>query len=198
MASAIILCTCGVVLLMNPLLVIAQNDPCTVCPNGDPITFPEKALSLPGFEFIDSCGSLDSTIGLVLQSDADECALIQSVSSLCGCPIQNGACYLCGEGSFVQQPDLQVPYLLDIDGLTPTCEFIEAYLHSIPETDSMCGGTNAFTASYCGCPDSPPTQGPMCTLCPRGEAVPDANRTLSNEGIPFETCGEADHFQFQF
>jgi hypothetical protein len=32
----------------------------------------------------------------------------------------------------------------------------------------------------------------MCTLCPRGEAVPDANRTLSIQGIPFETCGEAE------
>jgi hypothetical protein len=56
----------------------------------------------------------------------------------------------------------------------------------------MCGVTKSFTASYCGCPDSPPIEGPMCTLCPRGEAVPDANRTLSIEGIPFETCGEAE------
>jgi hypothetical protein len=39
----------------------------------------------------------------------------------------------------VQQPDLQVPYLLGIDGLIPTCEFIEAYLHSVSETDSACG-----------------------------------------------------------
>jgi hypothetical protein len=114
------------------------------------------------------------------------------VSSICGCPIPEGACYLCGEGSSVQQPDRKVPYLLDLDGVSPSCEFVEAYLHSIPETDSVCGGTNAFTASYCGCPDSPPIEGPMCTLCPRGEAVPDPNRTLSVQGIPFETCGKAE------
>jgi hypothetical protein len=40
-------------------------------------------------------------------------------------------------------------------------------------------------------PDSPSIEGPMCTLCPRGEAVPDANRTLLIDGSPFETCGEA-------
>jgi hypothetical protein len=192
MANALIrhLLTCGV-LLINPLLVITENnDPCTVCPNGDPITLPEKALSLPG---IDSCGTLDSTIGLFFQSDADECAVVHSVSSICGCPIPEGACYLCGENSLVQKPDLQVPYLFDsIDGLTPTCEIIEAYLHSISETDPLCAGTNAFAASYCGCSNSPPKEVPMCTLCPRGEAVPDANRTLSIEGIPFETCGDAE------
>ena len=32
----------------------------------------------------------------------------------------------------------------------------------------------------------------MCTLCPNGEAVPEANRTLSIEGFPFETCGEVE------
>jgi hypothetical protein len=189
--------TCGV-LLIAPLLVTAQNaqndqnDPCTVCPNGYLITLTEKVLSLPGFKFIDSCGTLDLLIGSSFQTDSDECNLVQSASSLCGCPIPEGACYLCGEGASVQRPDLQVPYLLDIDGLTPTCEFIEAYLHSLFETDSTCGVAQAFTASYCGCPDSPSLEGPMCTLCPRGEAVPDANRTLSIEGIPFETCGEAE------
>jgi hypothetical protein len=131
-------------------------------------------------------------IGSSFQTDSDECNLVQSASSLCGCPIPEGACYLCGEGASVQQPNLQVPYLLDIEGLTPTCEFIEAYLHSLSETDSTCGVSRDFTASYCGCPESPPLEGPMCTLCPRGEAVPDANRTLSIEGIPFETCGEAE------
>jgi hypothetical protein len=190
MANAFIL-TCGV-LLMNHLLVIAQYDPCTICPNGDPISLPEKALNLPGFDFIDSCGTLDSAVGVFFQSDDDECTLIQLVGSICGCPIPEGACYLCGENSSVQQPDRQVPYLLDLDGVLPTCEFVEAYLHSISETDPICGGTNAFAASYCGCPDSPPIEGPMCTLCPRGEAVPDANRTLSIQGIPFETCGEAE------
>jgi hypothetical protein len=60
------------------------------------------------------------------------------------------------------------------------------------ETDSVCDGTKAFTASYCSCPGSPPIEGPMCTLCPRGEAAPDPNRTLSVQGIPFETCGEAE------
>jgi hypothetical protein len=180
---------------MKPLLVKAQaenNKPCTVCPNGDPITLPGKSLSLPGFEFIDSCSALDSTIGIFFQLDTDECALIQSASSLCGCPIPEGACNLCGENNFVQQPDREVPYLLNIDAFTPTCEFIEAYLHSIPKTDSTCGVTQTFTASYCGCNDSPPIEGPMCTLCPNGEAVPDASTLLSIKGIPFETCGEAE------
>jgi hypothetical protein len=192
MANAFIhhVLACGV-LLMIPLLVVAQNDddPCIVCPNGDPITLPEKAIGIPG---IDSCETLDSA-SILFQSDSDECALIQAVSSICGCPIAEGACYLCGENSFVQQPGKEVPYILDsIDGITPTCEFIEAYLHSISETDPLCAGTNAFAASYCGCSNSPPKEGPICTLCPRGEAVPDANRKLSIEGIPFETCGDAE------
>jgi hypothetical protein len=111
MATPFIL-TCGV-LLLNPLLVIAQYDPCTVCPNGDPITLPEKALNIPGFELVDTCGALDSAVGI------------------CGCPIPEGTCHLCEENSSLQQPDRQVPYLLDIDGVSPTCEFVEAYLHSI-------------------------------------------------------------------
>jgi hypothetical protein len=176
MANAFIhVLSCGV-LLMNPLLVATQNDdPCTVCPNGDPITLPEKAISLPG---IDNCGTLESTSAF-LQSGTDGCDLIHAVSSVCGCPIAEGACYLCGENSFVQQPDRQVPYILSNGvGVTPTCEFIEAYLHSIPKTNSLRDGTNAFAASYCGCSNSPPKEGPMCTLCPSGEAVPKANRIL--------------------
>jgi hypothetical protein len=194
MAISEIILICGVLLIAPLVLVTAQNDPCTVCPNGDSITLSEKTLSLPGFEFIDSCGTLDSTIGLFFQSGSDECNLVQSASSICGCPIPEGACYLCGEGgASVQQPDLEVSYPLDIDGLTPTCEFIEAYLHSLSETDFSCGVTQAFAASYCGCPNSPPLlEGPMCTLCPRGEAVPNANRTLAIGVIPFETCGEAE------
>jgi hypothetical protein len=90
------------------------------------------------------------------QPDSDECNLVHSASSICGCPIPEGACYLWGEGTAVQKPDLQVPYLLDIDGLTPTCEFIEAYLHSLSETESTGGVAQAFTASYCDCTESPP------------------------------------------
>lgn len=90
--SAIILLTCRVLLIVPLLRVaIAQNAPCTVCPNGDPITVPQKALTLPGFEFMDSCGMLDSMIGLFFQSDSDECNLIHSASSICGCPIPEGA-----------------------------------------------------------------------------------------------------------
>jgi hypothetical protein len=192
MANAFILVIACGLLLLHPLLVKAQYDPCTVCPTGDPITLPEKAFNLPGFELVDTCGALDSAVGTFFQSDDDECALIHLMSSICGCPIPDGACYLCGENSSVQQPDRKVPYFLDIDGVSPTCEFVEAYIHSISETDPVCGGTKASTASYCGCPNSPPIEGPMCTLCPRGEAVPNANRTLSVQGIPFETCGEAE------
>jgi hypothetical protein len=81
MATSFII-PCGVLLMINLVLVIAQNDPCTICPNGDPITIPDKALSIQYNEFsIDSCGALDLVIGLVFQSGADECALIQSASS---------------------------------------------------------------------------------------------------------------------
>jgi hypothetical protein len=76
-----------------------------------------------------------------------------------------------------------IPYLLDIDGLTPTCEFIRhIFIHYRAQTRHvMCHKLLQLPTEHLllRMPNSPPLsiEGPMCTLCPRGEAVRDTNRT---------------------
>jgi hypothetical protein len=111
-------------------LLCSSSTSCDVC--GDPdveITRPGKTIAIPGYEIVDSCGTLVSLSSL-LADDSDECLLIQSLGTLCGCPIPNGACTLCPDGSSAPNANFETDYPL-LGGYSPTCD--------------SCRGTHALT-----------------------------------------------------
>lgn len=164
---------------------------CSLCPNGESITLPDKTISIPGLPFIQTCGELEPLLPFATEA---QCGLLQSVGTLCGCPIQDGACRLCPGGS-LENPELEMPFLdFLFDGLVPTCEVFEAYLHTFLATEDICLGGGSFLSGYCGCSTVVyDTSATKCATCPMaGDFVPDPARNVSIPGFPFTTCGQLD------
>jgi hypothetical protein len=159
---------------------------CVLCPGSD-ITLPEKELSIPNYEFIASCGNLNSTIGLFFKDGDEQCTLLQGLSSLCGCPTPDNACELCSTPTSTNQeegarllsyPNKTLEFLSELfGGFTPSCEMLAAFLKgNALEGDGQCSSSQLLLSKYCGCgveelDEVEPTQS-MCTLCPSGEAAP--------------------------
>jgi hypothetical protein len=184
-------------LAFSAMMRCVRGAPCTICRGGENITLPDKPVNVPGdFAFIDTCGTLDSLVGLVLQDADEECVFLQSVSTICGCPKPETACNLCADGALASNPTLEVPLLFDalFDGFVPTCEIVEAYLHTgANESTVTCTMSQNLMGSYCGCPGellSNSQQARTCSMCPNGEDIAFSNNTIHIDSFPLETCSE--------
>ena len=174
-------------------------DPCTICKDG---AFPEKSnksFSIPGFPGATTCGELDSMLALFLQANAttEECILIQSLGSICGCPntITETSCNICPSGKEVAFPDKELPFFADLFlGYIPTCEILEAYLHSTNASDSLCFIAQSFIGEFCGCSEiSVVDENVMpCSFCANGEQIQHPDKAINMTGFPFKTCGHLE------
>lgn len=139
-----------IVSLLLSSLVQVTAIPCTFCTRGM-ITEDEKPIHIPGYEFINSCGSIDSLLPAFLTEDDPQCQQLQSISTLCGCPPPDDSCSFCPDGSAITYPDKEVPWLVAaFGGIVPTCELVEAYSASLISEDETCSLLQAIS-SYCGC-----------------------------------------------
>ena len=178
-----------------PSLVLAA--PCTVCPGGEDITLPDKELAIPGFEFINTCGALNATIPSLLDDSLPECGQLQSVGTICGCPIPPNACHLCNGDptAVVRNRTNPIPLFPDLlpGNIVPDCEIVQANMQgAVSSNDPLCSTSQLFLADYCQCSNVEPlpaTRGP-CQMCSSGNGVPDRNRTIDLFG--FTSCGELD------
>jgi len=159
---------------------------CTVCPDRQSVPLPDKAISIPdpALSFIKNCGMLDSLVSSVLADETvEECQQVRSISSVCGCPIPLGAeaCYLCSLGNSsakevshmtVGNPEVVIdPSPFDWMP-EPTCEIVEAYLHSRDGTDPVCLQQQNHLFDVCGCVTAHTTT---------------SNKTDSNKATPSNT-----------
>ena len=170
------------------LLVVAE--PCTFCKYGD-ATSPdtliqrEKSFDLTGLA--DNCGELYD-LSSSDELDEIECGLVQSISTICGCPAREEACSLCSVGASLGQKALSTQVTLPNDiavaatifGVdTVSCELIQAYGQSRVEGRTGCQDLQAEFGEACGCPvemEQPP------------------NATAVDGGAP--DIGSADEEQF--
>lgn len=156
--------------------------PCTFCTRGD-ISTPKKLVTIPGYEFLDSCATLDALLPAFLQDDASECQLLQSMSTYCGCPPPQDSCSMCPDGKPVSEPEKEVPWLAGaFQGIVPSCGLVEAYAASLPSDDGTCTSLQAIS-SHCGCA---PIES-HCVYCP-GETLQEEYKNvefpkLSNEAM---------------
>lgn len=144
-------------LLICLLLVIQPTisaSPCTVCPDGSAITVPDKVVDIPGVPSVD-CATVEKLIPVMFQDDSSqECQLVHQLSTMCGCPQAKGCCRLCPDGSSVSKPAAPVDVFSEhFGGSVPSCEVVEAYLHSFSEVDWFCSYAQQEEVwETCGCP----------------------------------------------
>jgi len=155
---------------------------------------PSASLELPGLGNL-PCSTIEAAIGIFLPDEtADDCKLIRSISTLCGCPKPAGesSCELCrlnGEGSSVpdNRLDERIPFLdhllqgeLSTDPGAMTCGVLQAYLHSIDETEQTCSAAQGMLSEYC-CLDSQSPSAEKCSLCGTGvESFANGSHSLSS------------------
>lgn len=159
-------------LLVAPINVaVAQElEPCEICgPGADKSAYtPSKQISIPGFEFVDTCFTLDFLTTSILEAGTDECTQLQSISPLCGCQVQKNPCSLCHDGNMDNVDLARQMSFVSLAGVTPTCEIYDAYIKTLDAEDPACSEAQAIS-SICGC--SPPIEN-SCEFCP-GEKIPN-------------------------
>ena len=165
-AGSLLLC------LLALTTMTTTNGQCTLCLSGDPITLPDVYLGLTEPIRLDTCADVDS-IAPFLGAGTPECEGIQSMGTLCGCPLIENACQLCGTDGVMENPTRTlspVPDTIPL-GLEYTCAVVEAGLNVFSQNTTTCHDTqtNAYFLRECGCSNYvEPTQQPveLCTLCP--------------------------------
>lgn len=199
-------------------VALSAAERCTTCVGGESIAFPDKAIKIDGLP-IGDCATLE---GVAWAQDLNTplCDSIQSVGSLCGCPVAEDACTLCADGSSVVYPDFELleypasDYLIGTpDGAFLSCEVLEALLHSKSEDSKFCVGSQYEVYARCGCPEPAPKEDDVfewqddaaldvlgeklefCTVCVDSEPMGMPDKPLSlGEGVPISTCKDLEGF----
>ena len=162
-------------LILASVLVLGEvvaSEPCSFCKylvenQGEDIEetliIRDKPLDFVP-DLVGSCGELyDLTIDM--EASDLQCGLVQSISTLCGCPAREEACSLCGEGLSLSAQGLEahVPLPKDLamaavvlgvepdDTLTVSCELIQAYAQSRKEGRQKCVDIQLDFALPCQC-----------------------------------------------
>lgn len=200
----------SVLILSAATLVISEK--CTTCKDGGLSPNPENPINIKGLD-INSCALVDLLVGS-LDADMPLCETAQSVSTLCGCPIEESACTLCSDGSRVAFPDVELEEYLALDYIRGTpegallnCQTLEAYLHSKDANSDICISSQDEVYSRCGCPEpirsddywettrvpqntEPPRQ--FCTVCVDGEPMGMPDKPLSLGDVDIHSCKDLD------
>jgi len=173
---------------------------CSVCPDGQPILYPNKTFDIDGLP-IDNCQDL-SAASVLLQSDAPLCNSIHSISTLCGCNYDTQtSCSLCHDASPVQFPSNKLPQYLAQDfilGAPPNiplnCESLQAILHQQSKDTITCIDAQYYAASLCGCPQPPQNTNETDTIKivesdeQQGNATTTTTTTTTNNPQDIDFC----------
>jgi hypothetical protein len=63
------------------MLIRSSASLCNICANGGSISAFDQPLSLPGYEFIQTCGQLEGFLPLLAQ-ESQQCQLLESIGEL--------------------------------------------------------------------------------------------------------------------
>eukprot|EP00980_Cylindrotheca_fusiformis_P023360 scaffold10413_cov130-Cylindrotheca_fusiformis.AAC.4 len=177
--------------LYAPLLVfflsrVVAAAPCTICLEGE-ISKPGKALNILEPFSLPTCGYLNNVVS-VIDDSTEDCAGIQTLGGLCGCPVRQNACRLCPTGFSLAAPLTELDpssssVLQSIPpGLAPTCEFVDSFLQVSPNDSEECQSTQETYQTECICDDSPDggNGGNSPTMSPSKDAVNDKENPPSD------------------
>ena len=193
-----------VFLVTLPLFYITIAMGCEIC---DDINESLELAPIPGYEFVDNCGTLQSVAGF-LEPGSNECQLLQQIGSLCGCSFQNDPCETC----IIPEAFLSIPVYLDTDTVNeystelatflssvtpfaPTCQLAQAFFLSVDRNDPICeeSGLVGVVEQQCGCgmpsnATAPPNNSTLpktieepCQLCKNpDETYEDLDRDITD------------------
>ena len=133
------------------------SEGCSLCYDGSlPPAFDKEVLN-------STCGIFTSAAGSPSSDEqAPSCDQWLQIGLLCDCPVPEGACQLCEDGSAVPNPELMVG--------TDKCSDVTA-LASFSEGDE-CSAWQATAGVYCGCINPVASEG-YCRICGDGKFLPD-------------------------
>eukprot|EP00980_Cylindrotheca_fusiformis_P028747 scaffold22642_cov134-Cylindrotheca_fusiformis.AAC.2 len=174
--------------LYVPLFVVVLSKavtaaPCTICLDGE-ISKPGKALNILEPFPIQTCGDLDYFVSLIDDS-TENCAGIQTLGGLCGCPVRQDSCRLCPTGFSLAAPltELDPSSSSELQsippGLAPTCEFVDSFLQVSPNDSEECPSMQEKYQKECTC-EVTPDEGSNPTMPPSEEAVSDKENPPSD------------------
>jgi hypothetical protein len=170
-----------------------ESNECTLCPGGEivPDQSGVDAFINIGDEDLDSFISCKDVKTLVAQTEkgTDACNEIQSVSTLCGCPIPENACRLCKNGGYMTEKAINVT---NPSGQHISCQSFEAQLHNFKSSSIECTSLDESYSDQCGCLEAEAFV--PCSLCAGGEETPFPEKKIKGiDGFGFDyfehTCG---------
>jgi hypothetical protein len=133
---------------------------CNFCPDGKPITLPDKPARFLKETFggmTPSCQVFEAYTHSLDSSDAN-CQLIQTSSGFCGCTPIEDLCDICfGQGELTPEyEEVEIdPFLLSLIGIgdipfSVTCEFIFGMQSQLPKDGKVCDMV-VGRRDICGC-----------------------------------------------
>lgn len=147
--------------------------PCTLCPHGEAVPYPDKyiyGLENIGIDFLGdyTCRAIEDLIRS-LHETSQTCTSGRLVSKACGCkPVSDNACSFCGAGNTMNNPYKEVVFnfgstgaffeglreSIDVAGKY-TCEVSDsAFSYSYSEDDNWCYWNHLMRGDACGCDDT--------------------------------------------
>lgn len=140
------------------------NAECSLCITGDEPGNPDYELPpVPDSPIpIANCADLAAALNTPFTApDSPDCTSGQSQGTVCGCPIQEGACYMCGSPDMVLDPnmaDVELPFLTS-EFLTSsstivaniTCLSMDSLMNTWLVTDEKCPTYSEQVMDLCGC-----------------------------------------------
>jgi hypothetical protein len=122
-------------------------DPCTLCPFGDSVGFPNKTA---GYGLNETCADVDAFARELYASESAECQAVRFVSGICGCPPQeDNICRFCS-GEDIPTPEYVVQSLAQFGLPAMSCQdiglFVTQYTH-----DALACKVMGLVEFMCGC-----------------------------------------------
>lgn len=143
-----------------------SSEPCTLCDDGSPISFPDEVINIEGVPF-SSCNQLDLAVSALLELGSEQCNMFQSISTLCGCPKRPDSCTMCPDGGSIEYPDKPARFLKGLfGGIEPSCKVFESFAGSFDKQSDECLLIQA-SSGFCGCA---PIEN-HCNICDNGKEL---------------------------
>ena len=194
-----------VLLVSTSQLSSASAAACTPCPNPEDsyeANVFDQEVEIPGVG-LQTCGFVETTLPSVLQQGTEQCTIVQSIGTFCGCPVADDACSgFCSD----YDHDAKVENFLGFQGYTASCTMVKSYLQSFTEGSEECSAETQRYSARCGCggeiPDDEEDGGSRVglfkpfSLCPDGSYPEFVDKNLAHllEGESNEVVSAASAF----
>lgn len=148
-----------------------QFVPCTLCPNGEPVAYPDKqivGIEGLGFDFLEpTCGTFDLAVTVTDETDSS-CSSARLLAKICGCTVPTTSCSICEAGvsslsnpldeyqwafgSITDSFSLFFTETIDLNDREFRCELADSFISAVyDQSDDFCYYNQLIRGTACGC-----------------------------------------------